>query len=171
MRGLGDAWGLILAVTLVFGPALTLAAKAAQDTTAELRSRLEHETDPVHKAKMMDALGAAQFQEIRKDATEGNIPEALRILEQYRDEAQSCVKALDARKIDAEKHPSGFKQLQFSLQEALRRLDEIVAGLTADQQPEFSAVRSDLQKMNDHLVQELFPRRPAANASPEKSDH
>jgi hypothetical protein len=119
---------------------------------------------------MVEPLGEAQFQEIWKDASEGNIPEAVRLLEQYRDEAGSCVKALDARKIDAEKHPSGFKQLQFSLQEALRRLDEIVAGLTADQQPGFSAVRSDLQKMNDHLVQELFPRRPAVGASPEKSN-
>jgi hypothetical protein len=171
VRGPGDAWSLRLAAALVLGPSLTLAATSAQDPTAELQSRVEHETDAVHKAKLMQQLGADQFQEMRGDLNGGDFPDAVRVLDQYRDEARSCVKALDAKKTDAAKHPSGFKQLQISLQEALRQLDEMVAGLTVDQQPEFASVRGDLQKMNDHLVKELFPSSPAADAPAEKGDH
>lgn len=171
MRGPGDTWGFILVAALALVQVLPLAASAAQNGTAEIQARFEHEKDPVRKAKMMQQLGMDQFQEIGEDVNEGKLTEAARVLEQYRDEAQSCVTALDARKINAAKHSSGFKQLQISLQEALRRLDEIIAGLTSDQQPEFAAVRSDLQKMNDHLVQELFPGSPAANGPAEKSDH
>ena len=171
MRGPGDTWGFILAAALVLGPALTPAVRADQDATAELQSRFEHETDAVHKAKLIQPLGEAQFEEIRVDVDGGNYPDAVRILDRYRDEARSCVERLDAKKINAAKHSSGFKELQISLQEALRRLDEIVVELTADQQPEFASVRGDLQKMDDHLVQELFPSSPAPSPSAEKSDH
>ncbi len=171
MRGPGDTWGFILAAALVLGPALTPTVRAEQDATAELQSRFEHEQDPIRKAKMMQQLGMNQFQEIREDVNQGDYPDAVRILDRYRDEARSCVKALDAKKINAAQHSSGFKQLQISLQEALRRLDEIFAGLTADQQPEFASVRGDLQQMNDHLVQELFPGSPAGNPSEEKNSH
>jgi hypothetical protein len=92
----------------------------------------------------------------------------VRILEQYRDQARLCVEGLDAKKINAAKHSSGFKQLQISVQEALRRLDEILPALTGDQQPPFLAVRDDLQKMDGHLVQELFPRAPVGNPPEEK---
>jgi hypothetical protein len=163
LRGPGDAWGLILAAALVCSPVLSVnvQAQAAQDETAAQQARFEHETDPVHKAKMMTRLGRDEFDKIRKDVNDGDFPEALKILGEYRNEAASCVDGLDAKKINALKHSSGFKELQISLQESLRRLDEIDAGLAADEQSEFQGVRVDLQRMNDHLVQELFPGGPA----------
>jgi hypothetical protein len=171
LRGPGDTWGFILAAALVCSPAFAVTAKAAQNEIAAYQARFEREKDPVHKAKLMPRLGAAEFDEIEGEVNQGNIAGALEILEQYRDEARSCVEGLDAKKINAARHSSGFKQLQISLQEALRRLDQILPGLTADQQPRFLAVRGDLQKMNDHLVQELFPSSPAANPPAEKSNH
>jgi hypothetical protein len=168
LRGPGDAWGFILAAALVLGPALTLTVRAEQDAAAELQSRFEHEKDPIHKAKMMQQLGLDEFQEIREDVNQGDYPDAVRVLDRYRDDARSCVRALDAKKINAAQHSSGFKQLQISLQEALRRLGEILPGLTGDDQPPFLAVRDDLLKMNDHLVHELFPDTPAGNPPAEK---
>lgn len=171
MRGPGDTWGLILAAALACLPALFLTARAQQkNEAAEFQARFDHETDPVQRAKLMQRLGADQFEEIRKDVNDGNLPEAAQVLDQYRDDVRSCVEGMDAKKINAAKHSSGFKQLQISVQEALRQLDEILAGLTADQQPKFAAARSELQKMNDHLVEELFPSGPA-NAPAAKSDH
>jgi hypothetical protein len=160
LREPGGTWGLILAATLVCLPALVSIAKAGPDELAASQARFEHEKDPVHKAKMMQALGAAEFDAIEKDVNQGNLAEAAMTLEQYRDEARSCVEELDAKKIDAAKHSSGFKQLQISLQEALRRLGHILPALTGDEQPPFLAARDDLLKLNDHLVHELFPDTP-----------
>jgi hypothetical protein len=166
LRGPAGARGFILASLLVCLPAPLAATDAAQNDAAVFQARFEREKDPVHKAKMMQRLGMDEFEEIRTDVNEGNLSEAVRVLDRYRDQARSCVDGLDAKHINPAKHSSGFKQLQISLQETLRRLDEIIAGLTSDEQPPFLAARGDLQKMNDHLVHELFPDTPAEKDTP-----
>ncbi len=168
MPGPAGARGFILAALLICLPAAFAAAETEQNGAAAFRARFEREKDPVGKAKMMPRLGMDEFEEIREDVNEGNLSEAVRVIDRYRDQARSCVEELDAKKINAAKHSSGFKQLQISVQEALRRLDEIIAGLTSDEQPPFLAARGDLQKMNDHLVHELFPDTPAGNPPAEK---
>jgi hypothetical protein len=168
LPGPAEAWGFILAVALVCAPAQFAAADAAQNQAAGDQARFEREKDPVHKAKMMQRLGADEFEEIRRNVNDGNLSEAVRVLDRYRDQARSCIEGLDAKHVNSAKHSSGFKQLQISLQEALRRLDEIIAGLTSDEQPPFLAARGDLSKMNDDLVHELFPDTPTGNPPAEK---
>jgi hypothetical protein len=168
LRGPAGASRFILASLLLCLSAPFAATGTAQNDAAAFQARFEREKNPVHKAKMMQQLGMAEFEEIETDVNQGEIAEAVRILQQYRDQARLCVEGLDAKKINASKHSSGFKQLQISVQEALRRLDEIMVGLTSDQQPPFLTVRGDLQKMDDHLVQELFPGSPAGNPPAEK---
>jgi hypothetical protein len=123
----------------------------------QFRSRFQKETDPVHRAKLMPQLGEAQFQEIDKDLVSEKLPDAIAILQQYRDEAASCVKALDAKGVNAEKHPSGFKELELSLRESLRRLDDILVSFSPDEQGPFRAVRNDLDELDRHVIRELFP--------------
>ncbi len=150
---------------LFLGPAL------ADEATAALRSRFDAESDPVRKAKLMPKLGEAEFHDIRKDVDEGRLPDAVALLKQYRDEAQLCANGLDAAKIDGEKHSSGFKELQISLRESLRRLNEITRGLSADEQAPFLELREDLDEINRRMIQKLFPHEPAPAAQPEKDSH
>ena len=146
----------VLAVLLT---AAWVSAVSAQDRITDLRSRLAHELNPVAKAKLMPSLGDAEFAAIDGDIAQGKIPEALEVLTSYRDEVESCAKALDAVGIDAEKHPAGFKQLQFSLRDSLRRLDAVLANLTSDEQAPFLDIRRELGDLNRHLMDHLFPRR------------
>lgn len=139
-----------------------------QDRTADLRSRFEHETNPVQRAKLMPALGEAEFREIRKDAEADKLSDALALLREYRDQVQICVKGLDSTKVDAEKHPSGFKQLEMSLQESLRRVDAMLPAMTSEEQAPFLEVRKDLDDMNKHLIEQLFPRRTPGPAKPQQ---
>ncbi|MGH9692296.1 MAG: hypothetical protein ACRD4C_14665 [Candidatus Acidiferrales bacterium] len=162
MRGKLHVWKTVLIVALLAGCAL------AQDDVAGLQSRFARDTDPIHRAKSMRQLGRAEFQEIEKDADAGELAQALATLREYRDEAQSCEKALDDKGVDAEKHPNGFKQLQFSVRESLLRLDNLLVTLTADQQKPFLEARQDLDTMNRHLLHELFPNNPAKSGPPEK---
>jgi hypothetical protein len=165
LRQIPGILGAVVVLTVLCGPA------SAQDRTARLRSRFQSESDPVARAKLMPQLGESEFQAIRKSVEAGRIQEALSVLRQYRDEAQLCENELDARKTNAEKHPAGFKQLQISLRESLRRLNEISAGLTADDQAAFAPMRNDLDEMNRHLVQELFPREQTPGPPPDKEKH
>src|SRR5271156_1426501 len=147
---------------LFLGPAL------AGEATAALRSRFDAESDPVRKAKLMPKLGEAEFRDVRKDIDEDRLADAVAALKQYRDEAQLCANGLDAAKINAERHPSGFKELQISLRESLRRLNEITRGLSADDQASFLEVREDLDEMNRRMIQELFPHEPLPGTPPKK---
>jgi len=145
-------------LTAFFLAAVSISAASAQDRISDLRNRFAHEPNPVAKAKLMPPLGDAEFAVIDDDVAQDKIPEALEVLKSYRDEVTSCNKALDAAGIDAEKHPAGFKQLQFSLRDSLRRLDTILTNLTGDDQPAFLDIRKELGELNRHLIEQLFPR-------------
>jgi hypothetical protein len=152
---------------LVVITALCVGAAVAQGKIADLRARLVREPNPIAKAKLMPQLGDAEFAEIDMDVTQGKLPEALDVLQQYRDEVDLCDKALSASGADAEKHPGGFKQLQFSLRDSLRRLDLVIVNMTSDEQAPFLAIRADLGEVNLRLIQHLFPHD--APAKPEMS--
>jgi hypothetical protein len=142
-------------------------ALAPQNNTSELRSKFTNEADPVRKAKLLVPLGEAEFRDILKDEESEDFGGALAIFQQYRDEAQACQKALEGKEPDPEKHPNGFKQLQISLRQSLRRLSDIIVDLPADDQKPFLDVRRDLEQMDRQLIHELFPRRPEAAPGPQ----
>ena len=152
----------LLALTLALAPA----GAFAQNTTAEFRSRFAQETDAMRRAQMMPRLGEAEFDEITKDTDAGKLPEALVVLKEYRDEIESCEKGLDERNINAERHPKGYKQLEISLRQSLRRLNALLVSFTGDDQKPFLEVRADLDELNRHLIRELFPNQPDKEAAP-----
>ena len=160
---------LTIAICTSAGPVVPTVPEAMlpQNSTAELRARFTRETDPVRKAKLLVPLGDAEFRDVLKDTDSDNLGEALAIFQQYRDEAQTCQKALEGKEPDPEKHPNGFKQLQISLRQSLRRLSDIIVGLSGDEQKPFIDVRKDLEQMDRQLIHELFPRRPAPAPDPE----
>ena len=128
-----------------------------QDRTAELRTRFRQETDAMRRVQMMAKLGEREFDEIARDIDAGELVDGLAVLNGYRDEIWLCEEGMDAKNIDAEKHPKGYKQLEISLRQSLRRLNNLLAGLTTDEQAPFVKVRNDLNELNQHLVHELFP--------------
>jgi hypothetical protein len=142
------------------------ACAQAQSRAADFHARFSQETDPMRRAQAMPKLGEAEFDEIDRDVDAGKLPESLGILKEYRDEILSCEKGLDARKIDAEKHPRGYKQLEISLRESLRKVNSLMVGLTADEQAPFAAVRDSLEELNRHLIRELFPKGPNDDTTP-----
>jgi len=149
---------MLRAVAILFA-AVSVSAASGPGRIADLRARLAHEPRAVAKAKIMSQLGDAEFAEIDSDIMKEKIPEALEMLKSYRDEVIACDQALDATGADAEKHPGGFKQLQFSVRDSLRRLDAVIVNLTSDDQPPFLDIRKELGDLNRHLMEHLFPRR------------
>jgi hypothetical protein len=149
--------------SLALGLAIVVAPLAAQEyhTTEQWRAKYVRETDPVHKAKLLLPLGDSEFKDAESALANEKLSEALNILKQYLDEAQSCEKELDAKFPDAEKHANGYKQLQISLRGSLRRLDAMIVGLTEDDRKPFVELRGQLDEIDRHLIQQLFPKQPA----------
>jgi hypothetical protein len=152
---------LALAVAIVTAP---LAAQEYH-TTEQWRAKFDHEADPVHRAKLLLPLGESEFKDAESALANDKAAEALGILQKYLDEAQSCEKALEDKFPDAEKHANGYKQLQISLRGSLRRLDAMIVGLNEDDRKPFVEIRGQLDEIDRHLIQMLFPKQPANDAA------
>ena len=159
-------WAGVFLVALVAGSLL------AQDRTAQLRSRFEKETDPVHKARLVALLADSEFRDIHEKIDAGDLAAAAEIAGRVRDEAQASKKLLDAKSRDAEAHPDGYKQLEISVRESVRRLDDIMVSLAKDEQAPLAEVRKDMGELDRQMIHQLFPKRPepAPKTAPEKSD-
>ena len=156
MPARGGFWAGFVLVALVAG------SLPAQDRTAQLRSRFEKETDPVHKARMVALLADSEFREMHEKIDTGDVAAAADIAGRVRDEAQASKKLLDAKSRDAEAHPEGYKQLEISVRESVRRLDDIMVSLAKDEQGPLAEVRKDLDELDRLMIQQLFPKRPEA---------
>jgi hypothetical protein len=132
----------------------------AADKVQELQARFDREADAVRKAKVFEKLGDAQFEEARKSGSAGNYSAVGLTMERYRDDARAALDALKKSQPDAERHPNGYKQLQFHVHRSLRELDEILVVAPPEYRPPLRLVRQDLAAMNDELLRMLFPRRP-----------
>jgi hypothetical protein len=141
---------------------------AAQDRLAEELAKYQNESDPVRKARVLAKLGDEQIDLAKKQLKAEDEVASLHTLEQYRDEVRATVAALKGTGVDAERKPAGFKELQISLRETIRRIDELIFTLNVDKRPFFREVRNDLFMDQNELIDDLFPRRPDRNAP--KSD-
>ena len=141
---------------------------AAQDRLAIALSQYQHETDPVRKARILTKLGDDQVEEAKKQLKDGDDVASLHTLEVYRDEVKETVAGLEAGGADAEKKPGGFKELQISLRETVRRVDDLILTLPVDKRPFFRGVRADLANAQNELIDALFPRKP--NQNPKKAN-
>jgi hypothetical protein len=133
---------------------------AAQNRLEDDLARYQHETDPVRKARILAKIGDTQVEFARKELKEGHDEASLHTLEQYRDEVHETVAALNGMGVDPERKPAGFKELQISLRETVRRVDDLIFTLDVDKRPFFRVVRNDLFADQNTLIDELFPRKP-----------
>ncbi len=137
---------------------------AAQSSLEQYQTQFNHEKDPVHRAKLMTKLGRAEFEVIRRDLAAGNYDDAVKTVQALESESAEVEDALEATGIDAEKNPSGFKEFQISVRSSIDRLNDLMAGMTADEQPPFGHARKKLDVIDRALIQRLFPRQPKAES-------
>jgi hypothetical protein len=144
----------ILILSLALGAGLV-----QPDRTAELRSKFAKESNPVKKAKIVPQLADAEFQQVQDLLKADNATEAAAIVKQVAEEATESRDALDGKVKDPEGHPDGYRQLQISVRQSLRRLSDIMAGLSSDEQAAFREARDMLDDVDRSLLHSLFPKR------------
>ncbi|MGA8035780.1 MAG: hypothetical protein WA823_12780 [Candidatus Acidiferrales bacterium] len=151
----------ILILSLLLGAGLV-----QPDKTAELRARFVKETNPVKKARILPQLADAEFLQVQNQLKADNAAEAGAIVKQMAAEAAASHAALDAKARDPEDHPQGYRELEISVRQTLRRIDAILPGLTIDEQTPFREARSQMDDLDRKLLHELFPKQPDAGDEP-----
>jgi len=142
----------------------------AADKLSELQARFDSETNGVHKAKMLQKLGDAEFEEASRAEKASDYTTVDLLMEKYRDNVRAASQMLKKENPDGERHPNGYKQLEMHVQKGLRQVDEILLLAPGEYKPPLQLVRSDLLTLDDELLRSLFPRKhenkPAAPAAP-----
>ncbi len=156
MRAIGTSLGVVCGL-LVF---LAIAPAGTADSLAELQARFDRETNGVRKAKLMEKLGEAQFEEARRVGKAGEYDSLGLTLEKYRDNVRAAVDALKKQHPDAERQSNGYRQLEIHLRKGIREVDETILVSPEGYKPPLQIVRQDLIGMDDELLKSLFPRRP-----------
>jgi hypothetical protein len=148
-----------VALPILMAALCGIAVAVAADKLSELQSRFDSETNGVHKAKMLQRLGDAEFEEASRAEKADDYTTVDLIMEKYRDNVRAASDALEKENPDGERHPSGYKQLEMHVQKGLRQIDELLLIAPAEFKPPLQIVRKDLLSLDDKLLRSLFPRR------------
>jgi len=150
---------------------LATGAVRGDESLPQLQARFDRETDSVRKAKLIARLGKAEFDQARAEIDAGNDESAVKQFENYRENARAALSALEKEHPDAERRPDGYRQLEEHVREAGRFVRDADAGISVDFRPRLAQVRQDLERLDEELLDRLFPRRPgrksAAKPAPE----
>lgn len=152
MMGRRARVGILLAAWVL----LCVTCRGAEDKIAELQKRFDHETNPVHRAKLLEKLGDAQFAETRRAFKANDLVTVGIVLEKYRDDARVALEGLKKKHPDAEKQPGGYRQLEIHVRRGIREVDEILLRVPEQYQPPLELVRGDLDRMDREMIGMLF---------------
>ena len=137
----------------------SLSAAVEKEKLADLQARFDKESSSVHKAKLLEKLGGAQFEETRRLEKTGDFNSVGLLWEKFRDNARATLEALKKQHADAERHSNGYRELEVVLREGIRELDQTLMLAPEEFRPPLQLVRGDLAAMDDEVLRLLFPRR------------
>ena len=141
---------------------------AAADKISELQMHFDRESNPVHRAHLLEKLGDAQFDETRRAFKSNDMVTVGIVLEKYRDNVRVVLEGLRKKHADAERDSRGYRQLEIHVRRGLREVDEILLMAPEEFQPPLRIVRNDLDAMDNELIRMLFHHRATEPlASPE----
>src|ERR1700732_129696 len=141
-------------------------AGAAADKLAEMQARFDHEKNPVHRAKLLEKLGDAEFDEARRAFKVNDLSTVGMVLEKYRDNVRVALEGLRTKHNDAQKDSNGFRQLEIHVRRGIREADEIILRVPEEYQPPLQIVRRDLDSMDRELIRMLFRHRDEQTGAP-----
>ena len=145
-------------------------AGAAADKLGEMQARFDHEKNPVHRAKLLEKLGDAEFDEARRAFKANDINAVGTVLEKYRDNVRVALEGLKKKRADAQKDSNGYRQLEIHVRRGIREADEIILRVPEEYQPPLQIVRHDLDSMDKELIRMLFHHRDEQTGAPKGSE-
>src|ERR1700732_2048399 len=78
-------------------------AVPATDKLAEMQARFDHENNPVRRAKLLEKLGDAEFDEARRAFKANDINTVGTVLEKYRENVRVGREGVKKKRADAQK--------------------------------------------------------------------
>jgi hypothetical protein len=147
-------------VVLMAAAALSCAgAFAATDKLKELQTQFDRENHAGAKIKVLQKLGALEFDVAIQASKTGDFVAVGLVFEKYRDNVRQAFQLLRKQEPDADRHPGGYRQLELEVRHGIREVEDTLLAAPEDLRPPLEIVRRDLIETDDALIRLLFPRR------------
>lgn len=160
-----------MATLCTLGLMLLVPAQSArvQQDLAKDKLKYDHAENAVDRAKALEKLGHEEYVAARQAVDAGKTDEALQFVKDYNQQAAETHEALLKTGVDPSKKSNGFRQLQISVRERERDLKEMIRRIGFEQSEPFEEIGKNLDRLNQKLIQELFPRRSPNKETREES--
>jgi hypothetical protein len=154
---------------IIFGAGMMCTMLPAADKLGELQKKFDHETNAVHRAKLLEKLGDEQFAAVRTAFKADDMVTVGTVFEKYRDNARVALEGLRKLHKDAERQSNGYRQLEINVRRGIREVDETLLMAPEPYKPPLQIVRNDLDAMDRELIRMLFRHPSEKDAAPAAS--
>jgi hypothetical protein len=150
----------------VLGILLAGVRAAARETEEQLLQRIQSEPNPVKKAKIEIKLASLKLAEVQDAYTQGHVDAGVKLLGTFLDSMKSSWKCLQDSGRKAVKQPDGFRDLEISIRENTRVLQDLGRTVGYFDRAPIANAEQDLEQLRGEVLHALFPERTTPQAKP-----
>jgi hypothetical protein len=153
----GERWtglSVWLALLVILSSAL---CSMGRDTEEQLLQRIQGEQNPVKKAKDEIKLANLKFAQVHDAYLEGHIEAGAKLLGAFVDTLKTSWKLLQDSGRKASKQPDGFRDLEISLREHVRSLQDLGQNVSYFDRAPLANAAQELEEMRVEVLHALFP--------------
>jgi hypothetical protein len=147
-----------LAITFLLAllPAMTYSIPGAE-SEEDLVARAQQETNPVKKSKYEIRLARLKLVAAINSNNQGNVEECLKLLGIYQERVKAAWEALRTSGRQATRQPQGFKDLDLSLRQDLRSLEDLQRRVPYDDREVVKTCVQEVEDVRSEVLRALFP--------------
>ena len=158
MKRKGSPFLLVFLVVLGF-PSVGLRA-LGHETEQQLLARIQSEPNPVKKAKIEIRLAKLQLAQVQDAYSHGRIEEGAKLVANLTDTIKTSWKLLQGSGRRASKQPDGFRDLEISLREYVRLLQDLGRTVSYLDRAPLENAAQEMEQIRADVLRALFPGGP-----------
>ena len=128
-----------------------------RETEEQLLQRIQSEQNPVRKAKDEIKLANLKFAQVHDAYLEGHIEAGAKLLGAFVDTLKTSWKLLQDSGRKASKQPDGFRDLEISLREHVRSLQDLGQNVSYFDRAPLANAAQELEEMRVEVLHAQFP--------------
>lgn len=140
---------------------------SGRETEEELLKRIQGEQNPVKKAKYEIRFADLKLEQAQNAYEQGNVQLGAKLLEAYVEHMKTSWKILQESGRQAAKQPQGFKELDISLRQDVRLLEDLRHRVVYFDRGPVDEAAQDMERVRSEVLRALFPAaKPRATNPP-----
>lgn len=143
-------------VLVFFSVKITCAEVDLEVEYRKYQEKLKQETSPVSKTKALIKMSEIGLKEAARQVRAGNLEEADRLLIRYTADVHQAQEILKNSARNAQKNPSGFRELELSLRQQLRKLKDLKDSYPYDQQKDLEKALETAKVAQQEMLLAIF---------------